>query len=257
MTRLTIVTVTKDNVLGLVKTAKSIPINSDLIEWLVIDGASTDNTKEYVSSLNHRGLKFISDPDEGIFDAMNKGLKLATGELIIFLNAGDSFVSEVVPSKIIANYEMNQWTWAVGGAITVNETGDTLWKWPKISPKSLKLKLAVNSYCHQSTVYQREPLVQLNGYVADSYHSDWITSLQFLKICDPFLIEEDWVYFLAGGVSSTRGLNYWFSESIRLRRITNTTILGSSVIDYSLQKLLKIYFKTSRGQLLRPDLHEK
>jgi putative colanic acid biosynthesis glycosyltransferase len=254
MIELSIVTISRNNIEGLVKTANTIPVDADYIEWIVIDGDSEDGTRNFLGSLPHKELKFISEADQGIFDAMNKGLRLAKGELIIFLNAGDSFVSEHIPSTIISAYKKDPWVWAIGGAVTVNSKGDFLWRWPSISPQSWKLRFAINSYCHQSTVYLREQLLQFNGFITDSLHSDWITSLQFLELCPPVIVNEDWTYFLAGGISSTQSLDYWYSESIRLRRLTGTTLWGSKCIDSLIQKMLKIFLKSTRGQVLRPDL---
>lgn len=68
------------------------------IEHLIIDGASKDGTMDLVSRYKVRGLPYevrvVSEPDKGIYDAMNKGLRLATGEYIVFLNAGDTLHDE-------------------------------------------------------------------------------------------------------------------------------------------------------------------
>lgn len=59
------------------------------MEYLIIDGASTDATVEYLQSLDHPAVRFISEPDGGIADAMNKGIRLAEGRWIMHLHAGD------------------------------------------------------------------------------------------------------------------------------------------------------------------------
>ncbi len=83
-----IITVTKNNCGGLAKTATSITNQQriDGFEWIIIDGASTDGTLAQLDTLSAHSL---SEPDDGLYDAMNKGIALATGEYIMFLNAGD------------------------------------------------------------------------------------------------------------------------------------------------------------------------
>ena len=84
-----IITVTKDNLAGLRKTAESVEnqYNHDY-EWLVIDGGSQDGTADFLPNTN---ALWISEPDSGLYDAMNKGITRARGDYMIFMNAGDCF----------------------------------------------------------------------------------------------------------------------------------------------------------------------
>jgi glycosyltransferase involved in cell wall biosynthesis len=66
----------------------------DKIEYLIIDGGSTDGTKEIINKYNDKVSLIVSEPDKGIYDAMNKGIKLATGDIIGMLNADDFFADE-------------------------------------------------------------------------------------------------------------------------------------------------------------------
>ena len=77
------------------------------IEWIVVDGGSTDATPDAIGKYKSRISCLISEPDKGIFDAMNKGLAKATGEWVNFMNAGDAFglyrsVAVSVPSRASA-----------------------------------------------------------------------------------------------------------------------------------------------------------
>ena len=64
------------------------------IEYIVVDGNSIDDTNEIIRKYRNDINIYISEPDTGIYDAMNKGIRMATGELLIFLNAGDYFISK-------------------------------------------------------------------------------------------------------------------------------------------------------------------
>ncbi len=69
-------------------------------EWLVIDGASTDGTVERVNAAAVDGTRVLSEKDRGLYDAMNKGIGLARGRYLIFLNAGDAFAAPDVLSRL-------------------------------------------------------------------------------------------------------------------------------------------------------------
>ena len=89
------------------------------IEYIVIDGGSKDNTinliKEYVSKFQE--IKWISEPDKGIYDAMNKGIRMATGEIIGILNSDDFFTSDDILQQISEVFEKNSNVDAVYGDI--------------------------------------------------------------------------------------------------------------------------------------------
>lgn len=77
------------------------------IEHIIIDGASKDNTLEIIKSIPNRVVKIVSEPDHGIYDAMNKGIELATGDIIGILNSDDQYIDKHVLEKIIDSFINN------------------------------------------------------------------------------------------------------------------------------------------------------
>jgi len=98
--RLTIITVTFNDSIGLEQTIKSVYMQyMDQIEYIIIDGGSNDNTHSILNKYKKLISYWISEPDKGIYDAMNKGIKIASGDALLFLNAGDVFVGDVINDK--------------------------------------------------------------------------------------------------------------------------------------------------------------
>lgn len=95
-----IITVVYNDKLGLKKTIKSVlsqnimDYNYQLIEYIIIDGGSTDGTLQIIGEYKDKINYYISEPDKDLYDAMNKGIRFASGKYVIFMNAGDTFVND-------------------------------------------------------------------------------------------------------------------------------------------------------------------
>ena len=99
----TIITIARNAEAHIKRTVESVLSQTHpSIEYLVIDGASTDRTCEIVSGYQDRITKFISEPDAGISDAWNKGLRMANGEIIGLLNAGDEYAPDAAAKAVAA-----------------------------------------------------------------------------------------------------------------------------------------------------------
>ena len=85
------------------------------IEHLIIDGCSTDNTLQIVKEFGFESTRVISEPDKGIYDAMNKGWRLSQGSIIGFLNADDYYATSDVVSHLVSSFAENQsYLWGFG-----------------------------------------------------------------------------------------------------------------------------------------------
>lgn len=105
---ISVVTVSYNAVTTIEKTILSV-INQNYsnIEYIVIDGGSIDGTVDIIKKYADKITYWVSEPDKGIYDAMNKGIIVATGEWINFMNTGDTFYNENVFSEI---FELNSYT---------------------------------------------------------------------------------------------------------------------------------------------------
>ena len=91
--KISIVTIVRNNAAQIAETMDSVLGQGyPELEYIVIDGASTDGTREIVESYRDRLAVFVSEPDKGIYDAMNKGIARATGDVIGLLNSGDRYL---------------------------------------------------------------------------------------------------------------------------------------------------------------------
>lgn len=95
------------------------------IEHIIIDGASKDNTLEIINATPNRVTRIISEPDKGIYDAMNKGIGLATGDIIGILNSDDLYINNEVISTIIKEFERDNQLEAVHTNLYYVNSNDT------------------------------------------------------------------------------------------------------------------------------------
>ena len=126
------------------------------IEYIIIDGGSTDGTVDIIRNYEHSISYWVSEPDKGISDAFNKGIKLATGDYINFQGDGDGFVDETSLEKVV-NEIGNRRPLLVSAKIRrIDEDGKTLYisKQPKkFSKKSLLFKMSLP---HQGVFVHRD-----------------------------------------------------------------------------------------------------
>lgn len=118
------------------------------VEYLVVDGASNDGTADIIGKFSDRLAYFVSEPDGGIYDAMNKAVSHATGEYVIFMNAGDTFASNDAFSKLVS---LSGGCDVVYGDIRSGRAGE--WSDPKVASEPGNYHRIW--FCHQAAMARR------------------------------------------------------------------------------------------------------
>lgn len=101
--KLSVITVVRNDVENIERTIKSV-IEQDYsgeLEFVIIDGASTDGTVDVINKYSTEISYFVSEPDRGVYDAMNKGMQVSTGDFVNFLNSGDTYHSPDAVSSLM------------------------------------------------------------------------------------------------------------------------------------------------------------
>ena len=152
------------------------------IEYVIVDGKSKDNTVEVVKSFGNRISKFVSEPDKGIYDALNKGIRMATGDVIGFMHSDDLFAADDIIEKVATLFAKNNVDSIYGDLEYVykNDTNKVLryWKSGEFSIRKLKMGWMPPhpTFYVKKAVYDKYGLFNTNFRIA----ADYDTILRFL-----------------------------------------------------------------------------
>lgn len=161
--KVSIITVTYNCKLDLIETIKSVQKQSyKNFEHIIIDGQSSDGTVEIIEnySENYKNVKFISEKDNGIYDAMNKGIRLCEGSIIFFLNAKDIFFNNDVLNNIVNMFKAEKIDILYGNVVTVNKKNIIVKKHNYKLKKQVKMK----GICHQSIFFKSDIFNEIIGF---------------------------------------------------------------------------------------------
>lgn len=140
--KITIITVCYNSVATLERTILSVANQNYIdIEYIVVDGNSKDGTLDLIKNYQDKITHWISEPDKGLYDAMNKGIALATGDLIGILNSDDTFYTTNVVAEIANFHKQNSIDASVGNIIQHHENGKIVRKYSSKywTPDKLKI----------------------------------------------------------------------------------------------------------------------
>lgn len=178
--KLSIITINYNNLLGFQRTMNSILTQTTRdFEWIIIDGGSTDGLKELLTQNDNEITYWCSEPDNGIYNAMNKGVQHANGEYCLFLNSGDILCAPNIMEKIseisfqseIVSFDMYVDTQTSKGYRKFPDFVDAYWLYDHYLP-------------HPSSWIKRKLLLSIPYDETYRIISDWIFFYEALVMCD-------------------------------------------------------------------------
>jgi len=132
------------------------------IEYIIVDGSSKDKTLEIIEKYRDKVSILISEPDDGVYNAMNKGIKAATGDLMFFLNADDVFINELVVEQFVNFAESNKKGLLLGNLILLDKyTGKVFHEKHQLIDDIQLLKSTV---FHPATFFRKEVFEKYGFY---------------------------------------------------------------------------------------------
>lgn len=206
--RVTVITVSYNSEKTIAKTIESVLHQTyQNIEYIIVDGASTDNTvniaESYLSRFEEtegRTLKIVSEPDRGMYDALNKGARMATGELVGQINSDDWYEPDAI-EKMVALYEREAYDAAWGNLNMIRPDGSVMHKKAKIGRL-----WTTTGWCHPAMFSKRTVLLEF-PYALESMYDDFDYITAVYKAGKKLVtIDETISNFTFGGMSTKRSM---------------------------------------------------
>lgn len=234
--KISIITVVLNNVNTIVDTINSVLCQKyKNIEYIIIDGGSTDGTLSLLKSRRHQLSALVSEPDRGIYDAMNKGLKLANGDIIGFLNADDFYCNSEVISKVAREFELDSFLEANYADLIYVDKINTSKSIRYFKSSEFKQGLFLKGWCPpHPTFFARKSVYERFGNFNLKYNlaSDVDLMMRFLekyKIKSLYK-PETWVKMRMGGVSNKNLKNIWLQNMEILNSIYNNGLTVNPIM---------------------------
>ena len=231
---LTIITINRNNAAGLEKTIQSVlsQMRKDF-EYVVVDGASTDGSVAVIERLAPAfgdRLKWVSEPDKGIYNAMNKGIGMATGEYIQILNSGDSLVSPEVVDKMYVALEKSGHPSILYGNMLKDFPDGHVHRDKGFEGEDITLLGLYIGTLNHSPAYIRRSLFDQYGLYDESLKidSDWKWYLQAIVFGEekPVYVDIDVTLFDMTGISETNTALTKAERAQVLKELVPPTVLA-------------------------------
>lgn len=209
-------------------------------EWLIVDGASTDRTLQVIESLKVKGTRIYSEPDRGIFDAMNKAISLAQGNVLYFLNADDELHDLDVLADVARQLAAHPNIEFLFGNIVVRKPGQEILR---RNSYINRVTLPFEDLCHQAVFASRTLFLRVGWFDLrwpTSADYDWILRV-FASGAVVQYIDRYIAYFSAGGahVRDPEGLAN-DRRNLRLQYMSPQSLAVGSWLSRAAHKLSKL-----------------
>lgn len=233
---LSIITINRNNAAGLEKTMRSVAsqVGGDF-EYVVIDGASTDGSVEVIRSFESSlgdCLKWISEPDKGIYNAMNKGIGKTSGDYLQFLNSGDSLVSDDITMRMTEALKRKEYPPILYGNMLKDMSDGKILRDKGFAGKSISfLGFYTGSLNHPSSYIKKSLFEKYGGYDESlKIVSDWKWFLQAIILGGekPVYVDMDVTLFDMNGISEKNKA----LEKAERRRVLSELIPSTILADY-------------------------
>jgi glycosyltransferase len=179
------------------------------IEYIIVDGASRDKTLEIINVYHDKIAKIISEPDKGLYDAINKGIKNATGDIVGLIHAGDRLYDDDVIFKIAKHFEENDIDISYGYSKAINKEEKCV-RITKVSEFKKSLIRRGWMPSHQS-IYVKRDLFAFYGYYDLNFHPfsdyEWIIRYFYISNLKIKKIDAYILKFSTGGISTSNIFN--------------------------------------------------
>jgi glycosyltransferase involved in cell wall biosynthesis len=217
------------------------------IEYIIIDGNSNDNSVNILNKYSHKFFKLISENDEGIYDAMNKGLKLATGDIICFLNSDDIYFNENTIIDVVSEFNNNKLDIVFGDVVFFKDDINKITRY--YSSKFFNFKMLKYGLmpAHQSifikkNIFEKYGNFSVNFKIAGDF--DWVARVFKDDFVSYKYVEKIFVKMQVGGIS-TSGLKS--KLKINLETLKSCKINGIDTNYFNL--LIKYFYKIFQFKL--------
>lgn len=221
-------------------------------EYIIIDGGSTDATLNIIEKYKSDITYWCSEPDEGIYDAMNKGIKKATGEIVAFLNSDDYYVDETVLEKVVRRWNKTKNIDVLAGRIILQNRFSLLCG---MSPRVNELEhLCYQMVLDHPAMFVKRKLFYEDGFFDLNYKiaADYAWILKsFHKGRKIITCDEAFTIFCLGGISSNLSKDIIEEVNIISRKIN-----PSNMYEKYKKDIVEVYLKKQKLLARNKRMHE-